>query len=66
MTAELKAAILCAILFGLAAGALLTLIDQIPEPQIIVIGSPDIPPAEITALHEEARRITREADGGTR
>lgn len=66
MTTEFKISLLCAIVMGLALGAVLALLDQLPEPQVYIVTRPDIAPAEISAMHEEVRRIQREADGGTR
>lgn len=67
--AELKAAAVLAVLAGLAAGLILAWAEMLRREQQLVnyVYRPDeVPPADVSALLEEARRITGEADGGAR
>lgn len=63
MTAEFKVTLVLAMLLGLGIGALLAVLEQLPEPRIVVIAPEGLPPHEVAALMEEARRITRDAAG---
>lgn len=63
MTPELKVMMLLAVLLGLGAGVLLAVLEQLPEPRVTVIVPEGLPPHEVAALMEEARRITRAAAG---
>lgn len=67
MTPEFKTMILLAAVLGLAIGAMLAYLETVrAEREFIafVYRPDDIPPADISELHEEVRRIQREAGNG--
>jgi hypothetical protein len=64
MTAEFKAMILTAALIGLAVGVILAYLDTVRDERTFityVYGPDDLPPADISALHEEVRKIQKDA-----
>jgi hypothetical protein len=64
-TPEFKAMILMAVLLGLAIGAVMAWAEVIESERTFiayVYRPDDVPPADISALHEEVRKIQREAD----
>lgn len=62
MTPDMKAAILCCLLLGLGIGLVLALADELSRTQVIVIRADhDLSPGEISAVVEEAKRITGES-----
>lgn len=63
MTPEFKVTVVLAVLLGLGIGALLAVLEQLPEPRIVVIAPEGVAPHEVAALMDEARRITRDAAG---
>jgi hypothetical protein len=66
-TPEFKSMVMLACLLGLAIGALLAYLEtaQAERAFITFVYRPDeVPPADISALHEEVRRIQREGGNG--
>jgi hypothetical protein len=66
MTREFKAMVLLAAVLGLAIGALLAYLETVQAEQVFITYAcrPDeVPPADLSALHEEVRRIQEDADG---
>jgi predicted small lipoprotein YifL len=67
MTAEFKSMVILAALLGLAIGALLAYLETVREEHMLTVyvWRPDeLPPADVSALHEEVRRIQREGGNG--
>lgn len=64
---ELRSLLLCAAVLGLAIGAMLACLEavQAEQPVVYVYRSDglEIAPADVSALIEEARRITGESAG---
>lgn len=63
MTAEFKMMMLTAAVLGVAIGVLMAYLETVRAEQMFVayVCRPDdLPPADISALHEEIRRIQKE------
>lgn len=59
--------VLAAMVLGLAVGVFLAWLETVREEQLFItyVYRPDeVPPADISALHEEIRRIQRESGSG--
>lgn len=69
MTPEFKTMILLAAVLGLAIGAMLAYLETVQAEQTFITyvyrsDGLDLPPSDISALHEEVRRIQGEAGNG--
>jgi hypothetical protein len=66
VSAEFKSMMIMAAVLGLAIGAMLAYLETLQAEQTFVTyvyRSDDLPPADISALHEEVRRIQKDAGG---
>lgn len=66
MTADLKAMMLTAVVLGLATALVAAWLETLREEHMLAgcAYRPDeVPPADISALHEEVRRIQKDAGG---
>ena len=66
MTQEFKAMVVLAAVLGLAIGAMLAYLERLQAEQTFITyvyrsDGLDIPPSDISALHEEVRRIQKDS-----